>query len=276
MPLFQEIESLHTGLAGVPASWLTWSEEAQDFLAMWRQISNQLPKPPLVRLLGGQDYDYTYTLDPSPLLDDRSLEKIRAFAAEFLALSVGESIWFVSDLLGPNLDGPALHRLFGCVRHYLVELTHEPMSALYAPLSTVGTDAGDFPLHADLYIPQVLFNVFEAVPQDRSGASLFLPVSVFENILTSEVPEEVSGSLLRCLREPIQQDSYERFFGLLHNRDAPWYGKLSRALQRHQLKVKLIAGQGYLIHDRLWLHGRTAPRGGVSGNRLHRLVFQPS
>jgi hypothetical protein len=44
-------------------------------------------------------------------------------------------------------------------------------------------------------------------------------------------------------------------------------------MEQRQLRIKLYAGQGYLLSDRAWLHGRDAPRGGVPINRLHRLVF---
>lgn len=260
----------------VEARWFTWSIETRELLRRWRQASQNLPDPPLVHLLGGKDYDYTYTLDPQLSLDATLVDGVRSLAAGFLDLHVTDELWFVSGLLSETLDGRALHRLFACLRHCMADLTCEPTTAMYAPLSTIGVEAGDFPLHADLYLPEVLFNVFEEVPCDRSGASLFLPVAVFERLLCAEAPPEVSQQLLQYLREPIREDSYECFYGLLHNPDAPWSKRLSRALRAHQIKIKLHAGEGYLIHDRLWLHGRTAPHRGVSSNRLHRLIFQPS
>jgi len=52
------------------------------------------------------------------------------------------------------------------------------MQALYAPL-TPGNN-GEFPLHCDMYIPKRLFNVFDDVPDDDSGASA--PATIrFEN-----------------------------------------------------------------------------------------------
>ena len=40
-----------------------------------------------------------------------------------------------------------------------------------------------------------------------------------------------------------------------------------------QEKIKLLYGQGYMIHDRKWLHGRDSPSNGVKSNRLYGFVF---
>ena len=37
--------------------------------------------------------------------------------------------------------------------------------------------------------------------------------------------------------------------------------------------VKFKKGEGFLVHDRLWLHGRTKTRKNVNIKRLMRLIF---
>ena len=188
--------------------------------------------------------------------------------------------WWVANIalaenLGHYLSGRALHILFASLRHEIARAADNHMAALYAPLGSVGPTAGEFPLHADLYIPEILFNVFEEVPTDGTGASVFLSAFDLDKILSaaSYVPASLRRDLMRCLREPVKHDSFELFYGSLHNPAAEWYPRLSRALNRRSGKIMMQAGQGYMIHDRRWLHGRTKVRGGVSVNRLHRLVF---
>jgi hypothetical protein len=67
-------------------------------------------------------------------------------------------------------------------------------------------------------------------------------------------------------------DRYETCFDLLHG-DHKWVPRLEKFLTEHQLKIPLRSGQGYLLHDRSWLHGRIKPSGGVTANRVRRLIY---
>jgi hypothetical protein len=256
--------------------WFTWSFQARAFLTGWDQATRDLEVPPLTHLLGGKEYDYTYTLDVRQAVSQRLHDDLRALANSIFHLAVQDELWLFTDLLGDYLSGRGLHILFASLRHEIAQAADNQMAALYAPLSSVGPVAGEFPLHADLYVPEILFNVFEEVPTDGGGASVFLSVCDLDEILsaTSDVPPSVRIDLMRCLREPISHDSYEFFYGLLHDPAALWYPRLSRALKRRCGKITMRSGQGYMIHDRRWLHGRTKVRGGVSVNRLHRLIFE--
>jgi hypothetical protein len=134
--------------------------------------------------------------------------------------------------------------------------------------------AGNFPLHADLYIPRILFNVFEAVPDDDTGASLFLPVSTLRKLMSgiTSLPYEIENLILAIIEQQSEFDGFEVLDNLLHGHWV-WVRDLEHAMERKQLRIKLRPGQGYLLDDRKWLHGREAPKGGVPANRLHRLIF---
>lgn len=69
-----------------------------------------------------------------------------------------------------------------------------------------------------------------------------------------------------------QEDRYEENFDLLHGW-YEWTEELERRMQQRQLRIKLYSGQGYMLHDRWWLHGREAINGKLTHKRLHRLVF---
>ena len=69
------------------------------------------------------------------------------------------------------------------------------------------------------------------------------------------------------------EDRFNDFFYSLYARDAPWSEELSSALAAHQIMVKFQRGEGFLLNDRQWLHGRTTTSGAVHEDRLHRLVF---
>lgn len=131
-----------------------------------------------------------------------------------------------------------------------------------------------FALHADLYPPMFLLNIFDDVPSDSSGASLFLPAErFFESIHSLQcIPGDIKAAMVDCLDRPVPEDRYQEFYDLLHG-DHQWTGELQKELQGHARAIKLFRGEGYILNDRRWLHGRTAPSGGVPQNRLYRLVF---
>jgi hypothetical protein len=63
------------------------------------------------------------------------------------------------------------------------------------------------------------------------------------------------------------------FYDLLYTYSAYWTKRLTDAMIDHQFLLPFKYGEGYMINDRKWLHGREAPTGGVATNRVHRLVF---
>ena len=188
---------------------------------------------------------------------------------------MSDEIAFLSGLFDDDFGPRGLHTFFAGLRAVLVELSGDPGDALYSPLGVTGPRAGSFRLHADLYGPEVLLNVFDKVPGDGSGESVFLSVPEFASIL-SETPTMTADArrdILLHFAEETGTDRYNRFFDLVYGRDRPWGADLERRMRERQLPIRLDSGQGYLIHDRRWLHGREAPTGGVAAHRLHRLVF---
>jgi hypothetical protein len=177
-------------------------------------------------------------------------------------------------LLGPDLDGNRLHVLFALLRGTLVKIAGNDFAAMYTPLGDTGNDVGDFLLHADLYIPEYLFNVFDNVSASTGGTSTFLAVSSLKRIvaLQAEFPDAAARSLLSMFEKQSRSDRFDKCVDLLHG-EHRWVPQLEQSLAEHQLKIPLRTGQGYLLHDRSWLHGRIKPNGGVKPNRVRRLIY---
>lgn len=70
-----------------------------------------------------------------------------------------------------------------------------------------------------------------------------------------------------------REDHYTEFFNLLHSREHEWVKELENKLHVMQMQIKLEKGESYLIHDRMWLHGRETASMPVTEKRLHRLIF---
>jgi hypothetical protein len=66
----------------------------------------------------------------------------------------------------------------------MVELASDDRAGMNMYRAQTGRDVGEFPLHADLYLPKVLFNVFDHVAEDDSGASLFLSLTALRQIMS--------------------------------------------------------------------------------------------
>jgi hypothetical protein len=257
--------------------WYTWSDEFLAFAAEWERCASDLPEPRLVQLseLVGTEYDRTFSLGSALAERPRLREGVLEAARGLRSLRVGERLMFFRDLLGDQgLSPSALHCLFAALRDALAGLWDDARRAMYAPLGSTGPADGAFPLHADLYVPRVLFNVFDDVPRDPSGATLLLSLSALEELAARgrRMPADVLRRLTSRFREVAAVDRYDEVFDLLHGAH-PWVAELEGAMEQHQTAIKFESGEGYLLHDRRWLHGRTTPTGGVPRNRVHRLVF---
>ena len=255
------------------AAWYTWSNEFRSLLKPLSREFRKLKRPPSTHLLGGKEYDDTYSLSAESLADRSLARELISFSKCLYNFDVSDRLFLFTDMLDDDLDGRNLGYLFAFFRAALVSLSNDPLSALYQPIKRQKR-AKAFPLHSDLYIPVILFNVFQEVPNDSSGASLFLPISSVVELLgqLKTLPANTREQIVENLTKIHDQDRYEENFYLLHGWH-DWTDELERLMRKRQLRIKLYSGQGYMMHDRRWLHGRDEMNGTLSHKRLHRLVF---
>jgi hypothetical protein len=255
------------------AVWYTWSNEFRSLFKSLNREFRTLKRPSSTHLLGGKEYDDTYTLSIHSLTDKTLARKLFSFSKCLYNLDVSGRLLLFTDMLDDDLDGRSLGYLFAFFRAALISLSNDPLSALYQPIK--GHKRGkEFPLHSDLYIPVILFNVFQEVCNDSTGASLFLQVSSVVELLgqLKTLPPNTRDQIIENLTKIHRQDRYEENFYLLHGWE-DWTNELERLMRQRQLRIKLYPGQGYMLHDRRWLHGREAINGKLTHKRLHRLVF---
>jgi hypothetical protein len=187
---------------------------------------------------------------------------------------VGERVWFFRDLLAPPFHGGAIRVVLAALRAALVHIESDRRAALCAPVAPARKDAG-FPLHADLFLTTRLWLIFDEVPEDGSGASLFLSRGAFVGVLRSveAMPRDRVREVETLLTGQLARDSFDKLYGLLHGARHSWHQELRESLRRQADAILMKPGEGYLLDDRCWLHGRTASSGTVSSRRFHRLSF---
>lgn len=255
------------------STWYTWSDEFRAFLDRAAGELTRFPSPPTVRLKRLSEYNYTFSLPPTTWKNASLQTECEAFAQSLAGTRPSRKLLLFDDLLGQHLDGQTLHILFALIRGTLVRAATNEFAAMYTPLGDTGNDVGDFLLHADLYVPQYLFNIFDNVSARTGGTSTFLSIERLKKVVTKAgMPRAAAHTLISIFERDSKSDRFKKCFDLLHG-DHRWVPQLEEALSEHQLEIPLRSGQGYLLHDRSWLHGRNKPKGGVTPNRVRRLIY---
>lgn len=273
--LFSKLEtSPRNESAGLSILWLTWSQKVRSVLWQWAEVSRTL-EPPSIKRFGYGEYTFSISQDLPEPTDPVLKQDLEAAADAFLHFPRFEGMIGLDRLMDDQINGNVLRSFFSVLRSMIASTTGDELAAIYAPLGATGASRqGEFPLHSDLYPPVYLLNVFDNVPSDHSGASIFLPMSVGLQVFEESalVPIEIKHRFRELVSTPSNTDRYRELYDLLHG-DHPWRSETEAKMTSGQLRVSFESGQGYLVHDRLWLHGREAPIGGVPKNRLHRFVF---
>jgi hypothetical protein len=238
--------------------------------------SLSLPNPVVIRLRGQtayRDYPYSYSVSLSRLRSRVLRDDLLLLGRSLRCTSIGDELVFFDRLFSDGINGAKLRFLFAGLRSALVEITGDPFSALHVPLES--TDTGDFPLHADLFRPSILFNVYDCAERGESGASTFLAARDFLRIAKAHksIPSSAQNRMRDLLRGEMIGDGFDRFFDLLYGRRRPWANSLSLRMRSYSLQIKLESGQGYMLRDRKWLHGRLPVEKRVGTSRLQRLIF---
>jgi hypothetical protein len=254
------------------AGWYTWSPWA---ISLFREHGARLREGrPEIRVVRScQPYGVTYhLLLPAP--HDGLRRVIDTLAASLSRVQLDDRMVLLRDLIGPYLDRAQLHRLLALLRGSLVKSAGDARASLYSPPSVARGKQNDFALHADLFVVDRLLLVFDDVPGDGSGRSIFLPRAAFVSLLerVRTMSAVARARIAGLLTAPIRRDSFNRLYALLHG-NHPWRDELAHALDRAQLVIGLGSGEGYLINDRHWLHGREAVSIRVGQQRFRRLIF---
>ncbi len=263
MPAFRtfertEVPPHHRSNASVAeAAWFTWSQKFLETLSQEAALLRALPAPLSVTVRGCEPYSRTYTYRISALPS-----RIASFAMNgaysLLREPVDHRIRFFGGMLTPPVSSANLHRIFALFRCGITGLLGDAKAALHSPVRTSRVDRG-FPLHADLFFVDRVWLVFDDVPRDASGRSLFLRRIDLERTLkeTCVIPTRLLRHVKTLLRGGSDHDAFDELFDLLHSADHPWVRPLRHETRKFQWAVKLRRGEGYLIDDRNWLHGRT-------------------
>jgi hypothetical protein len=177
-------------------------------------------------------------------------------------------------MLDPPFDEKRISAVFALLRMALVALDRDERAALYSPVARREIDGG-FDLHADLFLTTRVWLIFDDVPDDNTGASLFMSLPDLLGAIKSikAVPDDTARYVARVMAGSVARDSFDKLHRILHSERNRWYEPLRRALQERTVAIRLRKGEGYLIDDRRWLHGRAVVSGAVTSKRFHRLTF---
>ena len=253
--------------------WYTWSSPFLRALTGTKSLIEKLPIPQVVSVKGCVPYDasYTYRLsDLSNLIAAFTLEASEAL----LRARVDRTLRLFCDMLRPSISSLVLHKIFALLRCGIAALQGDSRAALHSPLAPKRVDDG-FRLHSDLFIVDHICLIFDDVGRGQSGKSVFLPTDILRRLIQTNnlIPPEIRSRIGSLLRGEILYDAFDECYDLLYSRKHLWTASLSNSIEQRQMTIKLKRGEGYLLNDRHWLHGRLPVEGRVSPSRFRRLVY---
>jgi len=228
--------------------------------------------------MNNQNYSQdSYTLKPKWIKNKELRKKIYEIADSFYLLKHTSQPIFFTNMINNDITFNGLHSFFASLREILIRKTKDPWNAIYQPIYTrQKNNEESFPLHYDMFIPKILFMIYNDVPQGKGGTSTFLSTKELKNILlkTKSFPQKNRKLFTKILlKTERHNDQYDVFWNLIHNENNIWYEEIHERIESKQQFVKFKKGEGFMVHDRLWLHGRTKTRTKIGTKRVIRLVF---
>lgn len=166
------------------------------------------------------------------------------------------------DGLAPDAALPLIAWLRGAIVH----ISGSNAAAIAAPTGmagqsidlTEGVNVGPFELHSDMWIPALLMNMFGRGVVPGQGLTTLLSMSELWDIAAScGMPPDVIEQTQFAITEAGECDYYGHFHKFLYD-SHPWSGNLKQALMDAAMTFQVDPGQGYIVNDRRWLHGRTS------------------
>lgn len=250
------------------ATWYTWSDAFRRLVSDLRRTNVLSQNVTIQSIEGCEPYEETYSADLSRLSADLYL-RLDSCVREFAMFRPKREMLLLRDMLFPQLHRRHTRVLFALIRDAMADALGNETACLYAPIKPESDDDG-FPLHADLFLTERLFIVFDEVPTDGSGTSVFLTQRDLLSNLAGNMYQTKRKYLgvRSLLTQRVRHDSFDRLYSLLHG-----HAEHGSAITKGSHRVSFARGEGYLINDRHWLHGREPCSGRVSTYRFHRLTY---
>ncbi|EYF04129.1 hypothetical protein [Chondromyces apiculatus] len=264
----------HARGALADAPWCTWSNEARDLVTAFAKAIGGMAEPALLTRPVGPNHDVTYSLPVDTVTDPALREGLLALAEALYHRPLPEGgILLLSGLSGGGAGGRAMHSLLALLRDALSALGGDG-SAHYAPIAPAEGARSAFPLHADLFRSPNLLSVFDDVPADDSGTPVFLSTTRLLTLIHDQgsMPEATRRRIVDLLLDRSGDDRYDDLFDLLHGTH-PWTYAIEKRMHAARIALRLRPGEGYLVDDRRWLHGREPQTSDVTSDRVRRLTF---
>ena len=258
-------------------TWYTWSKEMSNFLCTW---SNEVKKSNKVRRIYMKNGKYshdTYSLKIQLIKNKELVNQLQNIADLFYIFKHRTKPMFFTNMINKDITFNGLHCFFAALREILIKKMNDKWSAIYSPVKTQQkNNEKEFPLHYDMFIPKILFMIYNDTPQGKQGSTTFLSTKELKKILakTKSFPLEKRKIVINMISNTDKQnDQYYAFWDLIHDETSEWYKELHSKMNAKRQIVKFKTGEGFLVHDRLWMHGRTKTKENVNIKRLIRLVF---
>lgn len=253
----------------VPLPHLTWSSDARDVVK--RLCAAPGIKPYTVPYMGADGVGSTFHVSVHAVTDGVLFEDLWRVAEALYDFPLpGDEAAILTNMVG--CDGLLL--LFAWLRAALVELSGQPLAAHVVGTGESGINPGDpnaaFPLHADQWHTELLLNVFNRVRP--GGETTLIPIDMaWEIVRANGVPEHEIEMLRHAIASAETTAQFWDLNRLISWPDDPRAVRIADDLARSAFTVALKRGQGYLVNDRRWLHGRLAIQGADPADRNHRL-----
>jgi hypothetical protein len=251
--------------------WATWNADTRKMLGEWGELSRGMASSVRVhRVRAVRDEPVTYSL-AERAVPARLRASLHWFCGQLSGLPTPKGVILLRDLFGNEAQGRGLRLLLAAARQLLARGKQGLSAPMFPPTSRSSLA---FDLHADLWTPEILLNVYERPASDGSGESILLSVAQLKLAMNrSGMPAAVKREVTSCLARSSGEFGFERLRQLLHSTENPWHPKLEEELQQRRWAFWFNRGEGYLLHDRRWLHGRKSIRVRSSNRRFFRLVF---
>ncbi len=265
MKVFKKIQTIE--IQGQNAFYVTWTDAMTQYLDDFGKAIHSLPDP--LDLTYEQDYQKTFSF---PFFKwcwvNPTVENI---LNELYSLQCQKEIFILKNMINEKISHQTLHYFFITLQMADCYLRKNYTSSLYAPLGETSDHGFEFAPHFDLYPQKHLLIIYNNVSPNHEGMTTFMALDKLKRIMKLNpkiFPDQ--ERILNLLTMDLTTDRFTQIFNTFYAKDT---ADVKKVLFDNSVKFKLTKGDGFLINDRYWLHGRTKLDYSVKTDRLIRFVF---